>query len=142
MSKENISATVDQPVSRFVQQDHINTSGLVNRLLKNYINGNESDLKMLELREEQLQGDIQDLRNSLETKESQLQDVQDRIESIKSAQQSELKEVFQRMETMKPLEPDNPGLVNEADRVGMEPTELIEAFEKRDTKTNANTNNT
>lgn len=90
MSKDNISATVDPEVASYVSRDSVNTSGLVNELLKQHMNGATSEKQMLEFRIEQVESEIQSLQSRLENKQDELKELEARKDDLKSQQQERL----------------------------------------------------
>lgn len=65
MSKEQISATVDDDVKEFLQQDSVNASGLINELVKDYMNGGDD---VLEFRKRQVESEYRDLASRAKRK--------------------------------------------------------------------------
>jgi chromosome segregation ATPase len=84
MSKKNISATVDEDVERFLSQEHINTSGLINDLVSQYMQGGTEQAAMLRLREEQLRSELEALKQQRESKRKELERLTQSREEIES----------------------------------------------------------
>jgi len=82
MNKKNISATVDPEIAEFVKRDDVNTSGLVNKLLKQHMSGDTGREQMLRLRIDQVQDDINELENRLESKHSELARLEEQLDDI------------------------------------------------------------
>jgi len=85
MSKQNISASVDEDVAGYLSQEHINASGLINDLVKQYMDGGSEQAAILRLREEQLRSEIEALSQQEEAKRQELNRLAD---SRKEAEQS------------------------------------------------------
>lgn len=83
MSRERISATVDPGVKEQLDQQDVNASGLVNKLLKQYFSTGGDSEKMLELRKEQIKSDIEQHKSSISTLENELETVEARLEMVK-----------------------------------------------------------
>lgn len=77
-NKENISATVDPDVSDYVGQDSVNTSGLVNKLLKQHMNGGADEEQILDFRIGQVQSEVDELEARLERKREELRELRER----------------------------------------------------------------
>lgn len=101
MSKENISATVDEDVARFLGQDHVNASGLINKLVKEYKDGDDTDGAVLRLREEQLKSELESLNDQRESKRKELERIRQSREEAESGPDisEEADELFDDMET-------------------------------------------
>lgn len=84
MSKDHISATVDEDVSAYLSQDHINTSGLINDLVKQYMDGGDEQAAILRLREEQLRSEIEALSQQQEAKEQELDRLTESRQAVES----------------------------------------------------------
>jgi len=128
MSKENISATVDPEVAQYLNREGINTSGKINKLVKQEMNAGTSERQMLELRQEQLQGDIEDLENRLETKEKMLQDVNSRLGELDEKEQENNREQLRKLKKV-PNDPGHSFVQEVAEDLGMTPEEALEESE-------------
>jgi septal ring factor EnvC (AmiA/AmiB activator) len=82
MSKERISASVDPEVEEYLSQDGVNASGLINRLVKNHASAGDREKAMLQLREDQLESEIESMRAQLKQKEDELSDIRQRIDEM------------------------------------------------------------
>ncbi len=80
MSKKNISASVDEEVEAYLSQEHVNCSGLVNKLVKQHMNAGMSEDQIRKFRERQVESEIEMLESQLETKESELETIKDAVE--------------------------------------------------------------
>jgi len=128
MSKDRISATVDESVSEQLERDSINASGLVNKLLKQYFASGGQSQDMLKLRERQLLSDIESLESKLATKQDELELVQSELAEIRKEKRGTREEVFETLENV-PWEESNPAIQQRAEELGMKPAELIDRLE-------------
>jgi hypothetical protein len=80
MPKKNISASVDEDVETFLSQEHVNCSGLINKLVKQHMNAGMTDNQIRKFRERQVQSEIEMLESQLQTKESELKTIKDAVE--------------------------------------------------------------
>lgn len=126
--KENISATVDPEVASFLEQEHINKSGLINKLLKEHMNGGATENRMLELREEQLESQLESLEVQCENIANQLESVRERQSEMREQEEKRLKDAMTVLETV-PWDEDNPAIQQWADDLDMSETELINQLE-------------
>lgn len=126
MSKNNISATIDDDVYEFVQQDHINTSGLVNRCLREYMNTGGDVSAVRDLRIQQLEDDAEDFETRAQNKRETAKELRKAIEKeSNTVDEGKRKEQLEKVRMV----PDDPGhmLVQEvADELDMTPEEVLE----------------
>lgn len=134
--KKVTSVNLDKDLAdHFSNDPGKNLSGTVNKLLRQYIGGDTGERSMLELRETQLQSDIQSLETTLETKRNELADVQERLAEL-DAQEEQLVDDFAANVTFKkglssmgnPWQPahDRETLEMWADKAGVTVEELVE----------------
>lgn len=128
MTRERISATVEPNVKEQLEREDVNTSGLVNRLLKQHLQAGGDSEEMLLLRKEQLQSEIEQHESSIETLEKQLNQVNERLAQIREEQQSDLQEAMHILESV-PWQKDNPAIQNHAEELDMTPEDLINQLE-------------
>lgn len=128
---ENISASVDDDVHEFLQQDHINISGLVNRCLKEYMNTGGDVSAVRDLRIRQLKDEADELETRAETKRQRAEELREELEATKDDEQSaELDAVLQRAEYI-PADPEHPFVRDNADELGIRPAELADEIADR-----------
>jgi septal ring factor EnvC (AmiA/AmiB activator) len=130
MSKQNISATVDDDVGEYVSRDSINTSGLVNKLLRQHMNGGADKDQILEFRIDQVRGEIEELESRLQRKREEYQELQER----RSEQVEEREDVIADARSAlsrEDLEYQNQKVAYWADQAGMEKGELVAAIRDR-----------
>lgn len=125
MSKERVSVTVDPDVAEYLDRDAINTSGLVNRLLKDEMDGtNETTVRMLELRREQLQSECDELAARLDQKQNDLQRVEARIDELEDEREDRIAEARELIPP-KARSVGNPAVETWANKLDMGEEELI-----------------
>lgn len=123
VSKNNISATVDDDVYEFVQQDHINTSGLVNQCLKQYMNTGGDVSAVRDLRIQQLMDEAEEYDTLAEKKREQAEELQEAYERAEAEDAEERQqEVIDNAENI-PADPAHPHFAD-ADGVDMTAEEL------------------
>jgi len=98
MSKKNISATVDPEIAEFVGRSDVNTSGLVNRLLKQHMSGETGREQMLQLRIDQVEGEIESLESRIETKREKLQRLESQLDEMKEETDDVLDQAAEALE--------------------------------------------
>lgn len=130
MSKQNISATVDEDVADYLGQDHVNASGLINQLVTKHMNG-ESEELLREFRREQLLEEAEDLREQAKRKREEAEKLAEVAEEQQSEREQELEEVKEKL-TDAPRDPENPAVKKYAGELGMTPEELIDELPDRD----------
>lgn len=97
MSKERISASVDPEVSAFLSREDVNGSGLINKLVREHMNGGVSEDYLRKLREEQVRSEIKALNTRMETKQEELERIK---ESAQEQQQEQRKAIDERLEKL------------------------------------------
>lgn len=129
MGKENISATVDPEVARYLKRDSVNTSGLVNRLLLNYLNGNSGELQMLKLREQQLEAELESARETVNTTEKQLDSVQERIKRLEADRRTSIEEAVEALKGIDgDIDKDNPAVEHQAKQAEIPKEQLWDEY--------------
>lgn len=125
MSKQNISATVDDDVYEFLKQEHINTSGLVNRCLREYMNTGGDVSAVRDLRIQQLEDDAEDFEARAEKKREKAQELREAIEKQETEVDEGRREELLKKLRMVPDDPDHPLVREVADELDMTPAEAI-----------------
>lgn len=125
MTKSRRSVTLEPDVDEYLSQDGVNASELVNDLVKNHLTGGGDKQAMLELRKEQVNGEIDNLKQQLKQKEEELATIEERLTEYRTQTEDVVKEASERLRGA-PLEPSNPGVQNWAEQAGLTETELIE----------------
>lgn len=92
MSKENISATVDPAVKEYLKRDDVNASGLVNKLVKQHMNGGAGEEWMFKFRMKQVESELSDLQGRLENKRNEYSQLEEQWKE----RQSEKEEVLDK----------------------------------------------
>jgi len=128
---ENISASVDDDVHEFLQQDHINISGLVNRCLKEYMNTGGDVSAVRDLRIRQLKDEADELETRADTKRQRAKELREELEATKDEEQSaELDAVLQQAEYI-PADAGHLFVQEHATELGMTPDELADAIAEK-----------
>jgi len=99
MSKERTSLSLDPEVASFLRQDRVNASGLVNTLVKQYINGTDTDRQMVKLRLQQVESELTDLTDRVENKQNERDRLESRLSDIDAEDKAELTAAIERIQT-------------------------------------------
>lgn len=132
--KEHVSATVDPEVKAFLDRDGVNTSATINKLVKKQMGVGDDDNALIELRIQQIESQIRRTKGDLESLQTELKALKKRRDENESEQQEKLHDAFEKLSGIRErdLTVDNPGVQHQADRVGLEPEELLKRYEERD----------
>lgn len=120
MTKERTSVTLDEDVADYIRQDHINTSGLVNKLLRRHMEGGNVDNAIRDLRREQLKAEVNSLESQTEQKKKELARLDEMDEEANDISEEELRKIRQV-----PKDEDHPMIQEMAERHDMTPAEAI-----------------
>ena len=133
MSKVNISATVDEDVEAFLSQDHVNASGLINDLVRRYMDGGDEKGAMLRLREEQLKSELEALSQQQEAKRKELDRLTDSREKAESGPDiaDKLDDVLSQMEDGTHYWPNNDKVRSLATEARTDAADIIHRLKKR-----------
>lgn len=99
MSKERTSLSLDPEVASFLRQDRVNASGLVNTLVKQYMNGTDTDRQMVKLRLQQVESELTDLTDRVENKQNERDRLESRLSDIDAEDKAELTAAIERIQT-------------------------------------------
>lgn len=124
MGKERISATVDEDVGAFVSQDHINTSGLINDLLREYMNAGGDKDAISQFRIQQLEEEAEDLSERAERKREKAEKLKEKQTTRKSKNRTEQRERILTAAAKIPADPEHPFIVDNAEKLDMESEQL------------------
>lgn len=129
--KERISATVDEDVLDQLQaRQDMNVSGLVNKLLRQYLMNGGTDETAKRVRINRLRDEADELEEEAGELRAQAQAIEDHIKEHQQQQQQQIAEAVEKLEGVPP-DPDNPSIKNVAAEVGMEPEEFAVVVEER-----------
>jgi len=124
MSKERTSITVDPEVAEYLSRESVNASGLVNKLVKQYMNGGGEEDALREFRMQQVKSEYEDhaqqARRRLEEYNRLREEARRKEEQTPDVPENEAKRV-----RMVPREADHPVVENIADELGMSEQELL-----------------
>lgn len=126
MGKKNVSATVDEDVYEFLQQDHINNSGLINRCLREYMNTGGDVSAVRDLRIRQLEDEANDLESRAENKRERADELRQELQKTEANEKTEQRKRVLEGAEMIPADPSHPFVQQHADDVDMTPKELAE----------------
>jgi cell division FtsZ-interacting protein ZapD len=125
MSKERSTFSLDPEVNEFLQQDHVNASGLVNKLVKQHMNGGADEDILREFRIQQLKSELNQIESQKEQKRKELEKLQEIDQSKSEERQHELEKAREEL-AQTPKDPENPAIQNWAEKLGISAEELIE----------------
>lgn len=126
--KEHISATVDPEVAAYLSQNTVNTSGLINRLVKQYMTGSDTSREMLQLRQNQLESQLSQLTSQQDSVVKELEQVEKELQKLDQQEETELQESLEVLASV-PWEIDNPAIQQHAVDLDMDPEDLIAHLE-------------
>jgi len=129
MSKENVSVTVDPDVAQYLDRPGVNTSGKINDLLKQEMNAGTSEKQMLELRQEQLEGEIESLESQLETKKKGLKNVQQRLGELDNEKEKQYEDDLRGVKKV-PDDPETGYVQKIAEKYDMKPEKVLKESKK------------
>lgn len=131
--KEHVSATVDPEVKAFLDREGVNTSATINKLVKKQMGVGGDDQTLIELRIQQIESQIERKEGELESLRAELKALKKKRDENESERQEKLHDVFEKLSGIREREltPENPGVQHQADRVGLEPAELLERYKER-----------
>jgi len=131
MSKDRISATVDEEIAEFVSRDDVNTSGLVNKLLKQHMTAGTSEEQMLRMRLENVEDDIDDLESQLETKRERRSNIISKLEEYEQAQEQVILDAAEALDRTD-FRAENQKLAYWVDETGLSKEELRDRLAEQD----------
>lgn len=126
--KKRTSISIDTDVYQFLKQSEINQSGLINELVKEYRDSDNRQLAALELRYEHMIAEAEDLQERADRKFEEAAEVKQLIEAAEATRSDELTEAVEVVSNIQPRKRsvDNPAVQRWAEKVSMEPSELLE----------------
>jgi len=101
MSKERVSASVDPEVAAFLSREDVNGSGLINKLVREHMNGGVSEDYLRKLREEQVQSEIESLNTRMEKKKDELLRIRDAEAEQEQAKQDAIDERLEALQDVR-----------------------------------------
>ena len=127
VSKENISATVDPENAEFLAQEHINRSGLINKLVTQYRTGGATEDVIREFRIEQLEDDADDAEKKAERKRRRAAELKAAMTETEDREREDILDAAADI----PASPENAWVVEHADDVDMTPEEFAREIADR-----------
>jgi len=126
VSKERISATVDPENAEFLDQEHINTSGLINKLVEQYRTGGAADDVIRDFRIEQLEDEADDAEKKAERKRRRVAE----LKAAKSETEERERDSILEAAADIPASPEHPWVIEHADELDMTMDELKEEIKE------------
>lgn len=125
MGKDRRTVSLDPEVEEFLSSEGVNASQLVNKLVRNHASAGGDRVAMLELREEQLQSEVNELERRLESKTDELETVRERLSDERSGRDQAVEDAAEELEGV-PLDTDNPAIENWSEKLDLSPGELVD----------------
>lgn len=133
MTDNKLSVRVDDETQRRLDQEEVNTSGLVRSLLSNYFRTTDTveaglEKQLASLRDElnTLEIEKTQLEQQIERKRSEIDQLEHRLKQRRESVPEEVEEFAEKIENgnfrMADLEPDNPAVENYAHKAGLPDT--------------------
>jgi len=132
MTKQRLTVSVDTEKYEYLQQDHVNASGLVNELVGKHMNGGVDEDIIREFRKKQLKGEIESAEKTLETKQRQLDRMKEQEQQEQEQYEAKLEEKAELIPEPPNRSTDHPAVEKQAEKLGVEPEELINDLAERD----------
>jgi len=95
MTKERRGVSLEPEVNSYLSQDGVNASQKINELVKQEMNAGTTERAMLQLRLEQVRGDIANHEGELERLRKQEKDLLERLDTLQEERKEEQKETLQ-----------------------------------------------
>ena len=97
MSKQRRTVSLDRVVDDYLAREGVNASELVNKLVKQHMNGGATDDEIREFRIKQLESEYEDLASRTRRKLEELNEIRDRVEETQNRQEREIDEFIEEM---------------------------------------------
>lgn len=128
-NKIRLTVSLDRDVAQFVRSKD-NMSGFVNRILREEMTGQGIDRKLLTMRREMVEEQIDELESRQHSKRAALAEIEARLERSEKAQENIIDEAAGTLQIHQ-LNEDNPAVVHWAEQAGIDEAQLIQAVEDR-----------
>jgi len=132
VAKKKTSVSIEERVYERLQNDpHINVSALVNQLLCQYYSTGTAD--GLELRRKRIERDLARTREKESKLEEQLAELEDAEQQRQDEKHENIEQALENLSGIPGyrLTADNPGIVNQANKIGIPPEELLERLKEQ-----------
>jgi len=130
VSKERISATVDPENAEFLNQAHINTSGLINKLLTQYRTGGASEDIIREFRLQQLQNEAEEAEARAERKHEEMERLKEVAAESDRVDDGHREALLEKVRKV-PKDADHPLIQDTANELDADPEDIIaEAYDR------------
>jgi len=135
MAKERISVTVDEDVYEYLSREHINTSGLVNKCMKSFMNGGGDTDVLADFRVQQLLDEAEDLQQRSKRKREKAQKLRAEREKKDTERTNEQRQQLLEEAANIPADPTHAFVVEHADTLNMTPEEFAQLIADEHGKT-------
>jgi len=132
MTKQRLTVSVDTEKYEYLQQDHVNASGLVNELVGKHMNGGVDEDIIREFRKKQLRGEIESAEKTLETKQRQLDRMKEQEQEEQEQYEEQLEDIAELVPKPQNRSADHPAIKTQATKLGVEPETLMNDLAERD----------
>jgi uncharacterized protein (DUF3084 family) len=95
MTKERRGVSLEPEVNEYLSQEGVNASQKINKLVKQEMNAGTTERAMLQLRLEQVRGDISNHEGELERLRKQEQDLLERLETLEHEREQQQENTLQ-----------------------------------------------
>lgn len=101
MTKDRLTVSLEPENAEYLRRDDINASGLVNNLVEEHRKGGVGEDYLRELREKQLQSELESLMNQVEVKREELDRVQKQEEREDQQRQAAIDERLEKLQDVR-----------------------------------------
>lgn len=128
MAKETRTVTIDPDVHEYLDKANVNASGLVNNLVKEYMEGSDADIAALDVQIKHKERELDSAKSEVNRVESELTELRELRNELQRETTSRMQEAADTL-ARTPLETDNPAIKHWSGKLNMTPGELIEEIE-------------
>lgn len=128
MSKQRTTISLDEDIAEHITADHINTSGLVNDLLRDYLSGEDGPgihTELIRHQIRQLEDEAVDLEQRAERKREQADALRERLAALNEQKEVDITDHLEDLGQL-PSDPSHPEFQRLADRHDMDPQAVAE----------------
>jgi len=100
-NKERRTVSLDADADRYLDRDGVNASELVNKLVKQHMNGGASESEILEFRKKQIESEYEDLANRAQRKIEEYNELERRVDEatgFEDGYETELRDILEKAE--------------------------------------------
>jgi uncharacterized protein YlxW (UPF0749 family) len=138
MTKDRLTVSLEPKNAEYLRRDDINASGLVNNLVDEHRKGGVGEDYLRELREKQLQSEVESLLNQVEVKQEELDRIQSQEERDEQERQAAIDERLEKLQDVRgEITESHPTVEALAtDYFNGDTTEALEAMQDRNDELN------